>query len=98
MLPDTEHLSRVHKQPNRIYSVEGTHPTLPSQESSGRFWIFDGKKVRKLTLDEAFRLMGFPKEYKRLGTPGQCYLRIGNSVCVPMIEKVGKEVAKQLLN
>jgi DNA (cytosine-5)-methyltransferase 1 len=98
VLPDTEHLSRVHKQPNRIYSVEGTHPTLPSQESSGRFWIFDGKKVRKLTLDEAFRLMGFPKGYKRLGTPGQCYLRIGNSVCVPMIEKVGKEVAKQLLS
>lgn len=34
---NTEHLSRVHKQPNRIYFVEGTHPTIPSQESSGRF-------------------------------------------------------------
>lgn len=26
----TEHLSRVHKQPNRIYSVDGIPPTLPS--------------------------------------------------------------------
>ncbi|MCF0233232.1 MAG: DNA cytosine methyltransferase, partial [Enterococcus sp.] len=37
--PGTEHLSRVHKQPNRIYSAEGIHPTLPSQETSGRFFI-----------------------------------------------------------
>jgi len=37
--PNTEHLSRVHKQPNRIYHINGTHPTIPSQETSGRFWI-----------------------------------------------------------
>src|SRR3989344_6135282 len=35
--PNTEHLSRVHKQPNRIYFIDGTHPTIPSQETSGRF-------------------------------------------------------------
>ena len=34
----TEHLSRVHKQPNRIYSSEGTHPTLSAQEKSGQ-WL-----------------------------------------------------------
>lgn len=33
--PGTEHLSRVHKMPNRIYSVNGTHPTIASQEVSG---------------------------------------------------------------
>ena len=52
--PNTEHLSRVHKQPNRIYHVDGTHPTLPSQETSGRFWVYDGERVRKLTLNEAY--------------------------------------------
>lgn len=42
--PNTEHLSRVHRQPNRIYSVKGTHPTLPSQETSGRFlFIYQNK-------------------------------------------------------
>ncbi len=50
--PGTEHLSRVHKQPNRIYSSEGIHPALPSQERSGRFWIYDEGKVRKLTINE----------------------------------------------
>jgi DNA (cytosine-5)-methyltransferase 1 len=35
--PGTEYLSRVHKQPNIIYSSDGTHPTIPSQEASGRF-------------------------------------------------------------
>ena len=37
---NTEHLSRVHRQPNRIYSIEGTHPTIPSQETAGRFFIY----------------------------------------------------------
>jgi DNA (cytosine-5)-methyltransferase 1 len=41
--PNTEHLSRVHKQPNRIYSVDGIHPTISSQEIQGRYWIYDNK-------------------------------------------------------
>jgi DNA (cytosine-5)-methyltransferase 1 len=36
---NTEHLSRVHKQPNRIYDSNGTHPTLSSQETAGRYFI-----------------------------------------------------------
>lgn len=96
--PGTEMLSRVHKQPNRIYSVDGIHPTLPSQEVSGRFFILDeNKKVRKLTLSECWRLMGFPDEYKKIGSIGQQYKRIGNSVCVNMIEEIGKEIVEQLL-
>ena len=52
--PNTEHLSRVHRQPNRIYSIDGVHPTLPSQETSGRFFIYipEENLVRKLTLRE----------------------------------------------
>ena len=33
------HLSRTHKQPNRIYHINGNNPTLSSQESSGRYFI-----------------------------------------------------------
>jgi DNA (cytosine-5)-methyltransferase 1 len=43
--PNTEHLSRVHRQPNRIYSIDGVHPTLPSQETSGRFFIYSSSQV-----------------------------------------------------
>jgi DNA (cytosine-5)-methyltransferase 1 len=95
--PNTEHLSRVHKQPNRIYHIDGTHPTLPSQETSGRFWIYDGETVRKLTINECFRLMGFPDNFKRVSKNGHLYKQIGNSVCVPMIEKLALSVKKQLL-
>lgn len=93
---NTEHLSRVHKQPNRIYSIYGIHPTLPSQESSGRFYIYDGENVRKLTLDECYRFMGFPDDFKKVGTLGSLYNRIGNSVCVNVVFEVAKELNKTL--
>jgi DNA (cytosine-5)-methyltransferase 1 len=96
--PGTEHLSRVHKQPNRIYSTDGVHPALPSQESSGRFWILHEDKVRKLTIDECYRIMGFPDNFKKIYNRGELYKQIGNSVAIPMIKAVGKEIKKQLLN
>lgn len=95
--PGTEHLSRVHKQPNRIYSIEGIHPALPSQESSGRFWIFDGLKVRKLTINECYKIMGFPSDFIKSSNLGEQYRQIGNSVCIPMIQEIIKEIKNQLL-
>lgn len=95
--PGTEHLSRVHKQPNRIYSVFGTHPTLPSQETSGRFFVLleDGHTVRKLTLNECWRIMGFPEEFRRPSSVAEQYKQLGNSVCVPMIAAVAQEINNQ---
>ncbi len=93
--PGTEHLSRVHKQPNRIYSSFGIHPTLASQESSGRYFIKDGDVVRKLTMDECFRFMGFPENYKKTGSTANLYARIGNSICVNMVKAVADEIVKQ---
>ena len=93
--PDTEHLSRVHKQPNRIYDASGVHPTLASQESSGRYFIKDDNIVRKLTMDECFRFMGFPENYKKVGGTASLYARIGNSICVNMVKAVAKEVVRQ---
>ncbi|MCD8285082.1 MAG: DNA (cytosine-5-)-methyltransferase [Prevotellaceae bacterium] len=97
--PDTVHLSRVHKQPNRIYSVYGTHPTLPSQESSGRFFILtEDRRVRKLTIGECWRIMGFPESYKKLSATGEQYRQLGNSVCIPMISAVASAIKQQLFN
>lgn len=94
--PGTVHLSRVHKQPNRIYSVFGIHPTLPSQESSGRYFILTAdNRVRKLTLDECWRIMGFPENYKKISAIGEQYKQLGNSVCVPMIAAVADEIKNQ---
>ena len=96
--PGTEHLSRVHKQPNRIYSTEGVHPALPSQESSGRFWILHDGEVRKLTIQECYRIMGFPDKFRLINNRGELYKQIGNSVAIPMIKAVGKQIKEQLLN
>ena len=77
---NTKHLSRVHKQPNRIYSAEGTHPTLSSQEPTGRYYIYHKGQVRKLTLKEltlkeCYRLMGFSDDFKHTGTASKRYNR-----------------------
>jgi DNA (cytosine-5)-methyltransferase 1 len=93
----TEHLSRVHKQPNRIYSSEGTHPTLPSQESSGRFFILHNGKVRKLTVNECYKIMGFPDEFIKSYSQSEQYKQIGNSVCIPMVQNTTVEILNQLL-
>jgi DNA (cytosine-5)-methyltransferase 1 len=95
--PGTEHLSRVHKQPNRIYSTEGVHPALPSQESSGRFWIWHEGEVRKLTIQECYRIMGFPNKFELLNNKSELYKQIGNSVAIPMIQAVAEQIKIQLL-
>lgn len=93
----TEHLSRVHKQPNRIYSTDGLHPALPSQESSGRFWIYNEGQVRKLTINECYKIMGFPEKFIKINNTSELYRQIGNSVCVPMIKEISKQIKLQLL-
>ncbi|WP_185542722.1 DNA cytosine methyltransferase [Listeria booriae] len=97
--PGTEHLSRVHKQPNRIYSAKGIHPTIPSQETSGRFFVLlDNMSVRKLTINECYKLMGYPPHFKRTSSLGKQYKQIGNSVCVPMIEEIARQIKKQIFD
>ncbi len=93
--PGTEHLSRVHKQPNRIYDSKGIHPTLASQESSGRYFIKVDDIVRKLTIKECYRFMGFPEDFKKFGGTAQLYARIGNSICVNMISAIATEIVNQ---
>ncbi|SDG83066.1 DNA (cytosine-5)-methyltransferase 1 [Pedobacter terrae] len=95
--PGTENLSRVHKQPNRIYSVEGLHPALASGESSGRYWIYQDQNVRKLTMNECYRIMGFPEEFKKISNTSELYRQIGNSVCIPMIKEIINQIKQQLL-
>ena len=95
--PDTMHLSRVHKQPNRIYSSDGTHPTLSSQESAGRYFVYHNEKVRKLTLKECYRLMGFKDDFKLIGSKAKLYNRIGNAIVIPMVDEIAKQVKEQIL-
>ena len=98
--PNTEYLSRCHRQPNRIYSVDGIHPTIPSQETSGRFWIYIPEKdmVRKLTLTECYKLMGFPSTFKMDSSKINAYKQCGNSVVIPMIYELAQSILRQGFN
>jgi DNA (cytosine-5)-methyltransferase 1 len=81
----------------RIYSTNGTHPTMSASESSGRYHIYDERLgiVRKLSLKECYRLMTFPDTFKFSNTKGVAYKQIGNSVCVKVIEEIFKEIVTQ---
>jgi DNA (cytosine-5)-methyltransferase 1 len=94
---NTEHLSRVHKQLMRIYSSDGTHPTLAASETSGRYHIYEEstKRVRRLTLNECYKLMAYPITFIKNPNKGIAYKQIGNSVCVRVVEEIIKEMVKQ---
>ncbi|MCW6037925.1 DNA cytosine methyltransferase [Spirulina subsalsa FACHB-351] len=98
--PNTKHLSRVHRQPNRIYSIEGVHPTLPSQETSGRFFIYlpDENRVRKLTLQECYKIMGFPDDFYIHPNSSEAYKQVGNSVCIPLVKELAHQIKQQFFS
>lgn len=91
----TEHLSRFHKQPNRIYHARGTHPTLASQEAAGRFWVYDGIEVRRLSVRECLRVQGFPDSHRLPDNRAAAHRQIGNSVPPPMVRPIAEEIVRQ---
>lgn len=53
-----------------------------------------GKNPRRLTPRECARLMGFDDSYKIPVSDSQAYRQFGNSVVVPVIEKIAVEIVK----
>ena len=56
------------------------------------------KNPRKLTPREAARLQGFPDGYLIPVSDAQAYRQFGNSVAVPVVSAIAKEMANILLN
>ncbi len=55
-----------------------------------------GKIPRRLTPRECARLMGYPDSYKLVVSDTQAYRQFGNSVVVPVVERIAREVVKCL--
>lgn len=53
-----------------------------------------GKNPRKITPREAARLQGFPEDFKIIVSDLQAYKQFGNSVCVPVIKALAKQIIK----
>ncbi len=61
--------------------------------------VIDKKDIRKLTPRECARFQGFDENFKLCDTiaPSHLYKQIGNSVTVPVIEAIAKEIRKVLI-
>lgn len=57
-----------------------------------------GKPPRRLTPRECARLMGFPDSFVIPVSDTQAYKQFGNSVVVPVVEAIAKEVVKALVS
>ncbi|MGC9123634.1 MAG: DNA (cytosine-5-)-methyltransferase [Thermoplasmata archaeon] len=56
----------------------------------------EGKNPRRLTPRECARLQGFPDSFKIPVSDTQAYKQFGNSVAVPVVEMIAKEIIKAL--
>jgi len=82
---------------------KGVCPTLTANMGRGGHnvpIIKNGKGIRKLTPRECFMLQGFPEWFKLPENlaDSELYHQAGNSVVVPVVERIAKEMMKVLSN
>ena len=79
---------------------KGVCPTLTANMGTGGHnvpIIRDKKGIRKLTPKECLLIQGFPKDYRLPDIADSTrYKQIGNSVTVPVIEAIAKEMIKAI--
>jgi len=85
--------------------VDPTDPNAITRTLSARYYkdgseiLLDrgiGRVPRRLTPRECARLMGFPEGFEIPVSDTRAYKQFGNSVAVPVVEAVAKEIAKWL--
>ena len=86
-------------QGERVYSINGTAITVTAK-SGGKFrntggYYINGK-LRRLTVKECARLMGFPDSFQLNCSETQAYKLLGNSVVVDVIEYILISMAEAL--
>lgn len=86
-------------QGERIYSTEGHAITFSATgggvaAKTGAYYI-DGK-VRRLSVYECLKIMGFPENFVMPVSNSQAYKQIGNSVVVTVVEEIMKEIIKNV--
>ena len=86
-------------QGERVYSPKGHAITLSAYGggigAKTGMYLINGK-VRRLHPEECSRLMGFPRTFIQHPRKNVCYKLFGNSVVVPLIEKIFHSIEKSL--
>jgi DNA (cytosine-5)-methyltransferase 1 len=83
-LTNTEGISRTL---SARYYKDGSEILIPQ----------DGINPRRLTPRECARLQGFPDEFIIPVSDNQAYRQFGNSVTVPLMQSVGKQLVRELI-
>jgi DNA (cytosine-5)-methyltransferase 1 len=81
-------LNGVSRTLSARYYKDGAEILIPQKD----------KNPRRLTPAECARLQGFPDSFKIPVSDNQAYKQFGNSVVVPLMEAVGKNIVKVLIN
>ncbi len=86
-------------QGERIYSIHSSGITLSANgggaaAKTGAYLI--NKKVRKLTPKECLKLQGFPTGFKLPTSNNLAYKQLGNSVSVPVIRSIMKNIISSI--
>ncbi|PJC29833.1 DNA (cytosine-5-)-methyltransferase, partial [Candidatus Saccharibacteria bacterium CG_4_9_14_0_2_um_filter_41_9] len=81
---------------------KGVCPTLTANMGMGGHnvpIIYDGKNIRKLTPRECARIQGYDDSYKLPENlpDSKLYRQIGNSVSVPVIERIAEQIQNVLI-
>lgn len=86
---------RLEKRQNGRRFKDNNDPmfTLKSQDKHG---VFDGFRIRRLTPRECARLQGYPDSFKIPVSDSQAYKQFGNSVTVPVVNAIAKNIFKCL--
>lgn len=88
---------RVYVRENKSKLV----PTLTANMGTGGhnvpLILTNSNKIRKLTPRECFNVQGFPTDYKLPNqSNGRLYKQAGNSVTVPVVERIAQNIAKAI--
>lgn len=86
-------------QGDRIYSPLGHAITLSAQgggagAKTGAYYI--NNYVRKLSPRECARVQGFPENFKICSSKAQAYKQFGNSVAVPVLKLIVKNIEESI--
>ena len=84
--------------PVTILYPNGLAPTLVATDVE-KIGVIDGNGIRKLSLREGLRLFGYPENYsleifeKNIANRRKAFDLLGNTVTVPVIYAISKEIA-----
>lgn len=82
-------------QGRRIYSIKGHCPTFVCTSrgpAGGTESYYINGRVRRLTVNECRRIMGFPEGFIFPVAEARAYEQIGNTVCVPVLKAIAHQI------